>query len=81
MQEAPMKPTAFQVHKAWLIRAALVLVVTALIDAAAVWFMQRPIFWAALIGSSLPLSMIVFVAIPVLREERRKSEGENLGAK
>jgi hypothetical protein len=68
-----MKPTAFQVHKFWLIRAVLVLVVTVLADGVVVWFAQRPIFWAALIGSSLPFSMVVFVAIPLLREERRKS--------
>ena len=69
-----MKLTAFQVHKSWLIRAALVLVVTVLADGAVVWFAQRPILWAALIGGSLPLSMTVFVAIPLLREEGRKSE-------
>jgi hypothetical protein len=73
MPGARMKPTAFQVHKFWLIRAVLVLVVTVLADGVVVWFAQRPIFWAALIGSSLPFSMVVFVAIPLLREERRKS--------
>jgi hypothetical protein len=67
-----MKPTAFQVHRFWLIRAVLVLVATCLADAIAVWFAQRPIFWAALIGSSLPFSMVVFVAIPILREQNRK---------
>jgi hypothetical protein len=71
-----MKPTAFQVHKFWLIRAALVLVVTVLADGVVVWFAQRPIIWAALIGSSLPFSMVVFVAIPLLREERRKSAAD-----
>jgi cyanate permease len=73
-----MKSTAFQVHKSWLIRAALVLVVTVLVDGVVVWLVQRPIFWAALIGASLPLSMIVFVAIPVLRAEARKSAADNL---
>jgi hypothetical protein len=68
-----MKPTAWQVHKPWLIRAVLVLAVTGLADGVAVWFAQRPIFWAALIGCSLPFSMVAFVALPVLREERRKS--------
>jgi hypothetical protein len=62
--EAGMKLTAFQVHKFWLSRAVLVLLVTCLADGIAVWFAQRPIFWAALIGSSLPFSMVVFVAIP-----------------
>jgi hypothetical protein len=74
MLEARMKLTAFQVHKPWLIRATLVLVVTVLADGAVVWFAQRPILWAAPIGGSLPLSMFVFVAIPILREEGRKSE-------
>jgi hypothetical protein len=68
-----MEPTAFQVHKPWLIRAVLVLVVTVLAEGAVVWFAQRPILWAALIGGSLPLSMYIFVAMPVLREEGRKS--------
>jgi hypothetical protein len=69
-----MKLTALRVHRSWLIRAALVLVVTCLADCAVAWFAQRPLPWATLIGGSLPLSMYVFVAIPILREERRKSE-------
>jgi hypothetical protein len=74
MLEARMKLTAFQVHKPWLIRATLVLVVTVLADGAVVWFAPRPILWATLIGGSLPLSMYVFVAVPILRDEGRKSE-------
>jgi hypothetical protein len=74
MLEARMKLTAWQVHKSWLIRAALVLVVTVLADGAVVCFARRPILWAALIGGSLPLSLHVFVALPILREEQRKSE-------
>jgi hypothetical protein len=70
---AGMPQTAFQVHKFWLIRAVLVLLITAVADGVVVWFAQRPLFWAVLIGSSLPFSMTVFVAIPVLREESRKS--------
>lgn len=69
-----MKLTAFQTHKSWLIRAALVLVATGLADVAVVWFVQRPILWATLVAGSLPLSMLVFVAFPILREESRKSE-------
>jgi hypothetical protein len=69
-----MKLSAFQVHKSWLIRAALVLLVTVLADGAVVWFAQRPLLWAVLIPGSLPLSMLVFVAIPILREEKRKSQ-------
>jgi hypothetical protein len=67
-----MKLTAFQVHKSWLIRAALVLVITGLADGATAWFVQRPFFWCTLIASSLPVSMIVFVVIPILRQESRK---------
>ena len=68
-----MKLTAFQVHKSWFIRAALVLVLTVLADGFAVWFSQRPVLWATLIAATLPVSMIVFVVIPVLRQESRKS--------
>jgi hypothetical protein len=64
---------AFQVHRFWLIRAALVLVLTCLADGIVVWFAKRPIFWATLIASSLPFTMAIFVALPILREERRKS--------
>lgn len=69
---ATVKLTAFQVHKPWLIRAALVLVATVLAEGAVVWFAPRPILWAALIGGSLPLTMHLFVALPILREEGRK---------
>jgi len=68
-----MKLTAWQVHKSWVIRAALVLVVTVLADAVAVCFAKRPILWSVLIPASLPLSMIGFVVIPVLRQESPKS--------
>jgi hypothetical protein len=76
MLKARKKLTAFQVHKSWLIRALLVLVATGLADCAVVLFAQRPTLWAALIGSSLPLSIYVFVAIPILRQEGRKSGTE-----
>ncbi len=68
-----MKLTAFQVHKSWLIRVALVLVVTVVADALTAWFVPRPLLWCALIGSSLPISMAVFVVIPMLREARGQS--------
>jgi hypothetical protein len=71
-----MNLTAFQVHKSWLIRASLVLVVTCLADGIAVWFSQRPILWAVLIPGSLPLSMLFLVAWPILREEARKSKAD-----
>jgi hypothetical protein len=66
-----MKLAAFQVHKSW---AALVLLVTVLADGAVVCFAQRPLLWAVLIPGSLPLSMVVFMAMPILREERGKSQ-------
>jgi len=69
-----VKVSAFRVHKSWLIRAALVLVVTVLADGVVVQFAQRLLLWAVLIPGSLPLSMFVFVANPILREERRKSQ-------
>jgi hypothetical protein len=47
-------------------------VVTCLADGAIAWFVERPIFWATLVAGSLPISMIVFVAIPILREEERR---------
>jgi len=68
-----MKLTAFPVRKSWAIRAALVLVATVLADGAVVWFAQKPILSATLIASSLPVSMFVFVVIPMLRQEMRKS--------
>lgn len=52
------------------------LVLTCLADGIVVWFAQRPIFWSALIGSSLPFTMMVFVAIPTIREESRKSQSD-----
>ena len=70
--EAGMK-TAWQVHKSWVIRAALVLVVTCLADGVAVWFAKSPLLWATVIPATLPLTMLFFVAIPVLRQENRKS--------
>ena len=69
-----MKLTAFQVHKSWLVRAALVLLVTVLVDGVVVCFAKRPLLWAAVIPGTLPLSMFFFVATPILREERRKSQ-------
>jgi hypothetical protein len=73
MLEAGMNSNAFQVHKPWLIRVALVLVLTILADGVAVWFALRPILWATLIASSLPITMFVFVALPLLRQESTKS--------
>jgi len=68
-----MMLTALQVHKSWLIPAAIVLVVTAMADGLTAWLVPRPILWCTLIASSLPISMVVFVIIPILRRERQKS--------
>jgi hypothetical protein len=67
-----MTLTAIQVHRFWLVRAALVLLLTCLADGIVVWFAKRPIFWATLIASSLPFTMVIFVALPILRNESRK---------
>jgi hypothetical protein len=69
-----MNPTTFQVHGSWLLRAALVLVATGLATAAVVWFAQRPLPWAALIPGTLPLSLYIFVAMPLLKQEKQESQ-------
>ena len=74
-----MKPTALQVHKSWLIPAVLVLLATVVVGGVVVYFAQRPLLWATLIPGTLPLSMWFFVALPLLREEKRKSETDNPG--
>jgi hypothetical protein len=68
-----MKPTAWQVHKSWFIPAALVLIITCLADGLVAQFVQRPVLWCTLIAASLPLSMFLFVVLPILRQEARKS--------
>jgi hypothetical protein len=68
-----MKPTAFQVHKFWLIRAVLLVVVTDVADGAVGWFAAKPFPWVALIPGTLPLSMFFFVARPSLKQAERES--------
>jgi uncharacterized membrane protein len=68
-----MEQSAFQVHKWWVTRAVLVLLVTALAEGAAAEFLRHPILWCTLIAGSLPLSMMIFVLLPILREQNRKS--------
>ncbi len=63
-----MKLTAFQAHKSWLIPAVLVLVITALAAGAVGWFAAKPFPWVGLIAGSLPLSMFIFVARPLLKQ-------------
>jgi len=64
----------WHVHKFWLIRAILVLLVTCGVDAAVVAVATQPLKWAPFITGTLPLTMWLFVGIPVLNEEKRKSE-------
>jgi hypothetical protein len=60
-----------QLYK-WPIRMMLVLIVTALVDGIVVWLVPHPLVWANLIGASVPLSVVVFVVIPLLIESKRK---------
>jgi hypothetical protein len=66
-----MTASAIQVHKGWLIRASTVLVVTCLLDAAVGWLAAKPFPWVVLIPATLPLSMFIFVAVPMLRRAER----------
>jgi hypothetical protein len=68
-----MKLTAIQVHRSWLIRAVLVLAVTCLIDATVGWFAAKPFPWVVLVPGSLPLSVFIFVALPLLKQAERES--------
>jgi hypothetical protein len=68
-----MNPSAWRVHKFWFVRATLVLVVTGLAEVAVVWLVNQPVRWVVLIAGSLPLSMVFFVALPLLRQEGRKA--------
>jgi hypothetical protein len=74
-----MKLSAFQVHKSWLIRAVLVLVVTCLMNAIVGWFAAKPFPWVVLIAASLPLSMFIIVAIPLLKQAGREPQTGVLG--
>jgi hypothetical protein len=65
--------TAWQVHKWWVMRTALVLLVTCSIDAAIGGLAAKPFPWVVLIPSTLPLSMICFLAKPLLKKEERES--------
>jgi len=64
---------AWQVHRFWSMRAALVMVITALADGVVGWFATNPFPWVVLIPGTLPLSMLVFVARPVLKQAQRGS--------
>jgi len=66
--------TAWHVHRWWLMRTALLLVVTCLIDAAVGGLATKPLPWVVLIPGTLPLSMIFFVAMPLLKKDERDSQ-------
>ena len=68
-----MKLNAFQVHRFWLIRAGLALLITVLADGIIPSFVAKPIPWVVLISESLPLTMYFFVAVPVLKQAERES--------
>jgi hypothetical protein len=63
----------WQTHSFWAVRVALVLIATAVAEVLVVWLVPQPIVWVALIAGSLPLSMILLVALPVLRREGGKT--------
>ena len=63
----------WQAHRFWVVRVALVLIVTAMAEALVVWLLPQPLVWVALIAGSLPLSMIFLVALPLLRREAGKT--------
>jgi|HubBroStandDraft_6_1064221.scaffolds.fasta_scaffold135650_3 hypothetical protein len=68
-----MSSSAWQVHRFWVVRAALVLLVTALAEVVVVRSMQQPIRWVALVAGTLPLSLLFFVGLPLIRREARPS--------
>jgi len=65
--------TAWHVHKWWATRTALILVVTCLVDAAVGGLAAKPFPWVALIPGTLPLSLIFFVGMPLLKKAERDS--------
>jgi len=65
--------TAWQVHKWWVTRTALLLVVTSLIDAVVGGLAAKPFPWVVLIPATLPLSLMFFVAIPLLKKAEREA--------
>ncbi len=62
---------AWHVHKGWLMRTALLLLITCSIDAVVGGLAAKPFSWVVLIPGTLPLSMFFFVARPLLKREER----------
>ena len=46
-------------------------VATGVVETLVAKFTQRPAYWAVLVACSLPLTMVLFVALPLLRRESR----------
>ncbi len=68
--------TAIQVHRSWVLRMTLVLMITCLVDRMVVWYAARPLLWAALIPTTLPLALFFFVALPLLQRTKGRSQDE-----
>lgn len=68
-----MKLIVWHVHQWWLRRAVLVLVATVLVEVAIVSMVEHPIRLVVWVAGSLPLSMVFFVAIPLLRRESKET--------
>ncbi len=66
--------TAWRVHRWWLIRTALILAAAGLADAAVGGLAAKPFPWVVLIPGALPLLMIFFVAMPLLKKEQQDSQ-------
>jgi hypothetical protein len=65
--------SVWQMHRSWALRAMLVLAATALLEAAVVWLAPRPVLWAALVAGTLPLTLVFFVAFPLIRRAGGKA--------
>lgn len=68
-----MSSSVWRVHRFWVLRAAQVLLVTALAEVVIVWSMPQPVRWVAWIAGTLPFSLFLFVALPLIRREARPS--------
>jgi hypothetical protein len=63
---------AWHTHKGWLTRAAAVIVLTGLTEALTVYFVPHPLRYLAWISGSLPLTMFLFVAWPLIKAHDQK---------
>jgi len=65
-----MNASVWQVHSFWVLRTALILVITALAEAALVFALPQPARWVALIAGTLPVTLYFFVALPLIRKDQ-----------